>query len=426
MGQKNNASATTSATGVPKWMKPGTGAYNAQNSFLRAAPIGAVNSVIKNGGMTQAGNQAIKTLQGLGSSNANMNAAGDVFRGMANGQGASGTARYEQLYNAAGQPGAAEKYLTGTAQGQYLNSNPYIEDMISAGASDVANSVTGQFAAGGRYGSTANQGAIADSVSQYGNQLRNSNYQAERDRMMSAAGALEGAQNTGFAQQAGLAQNITGVEQANAGLQQAGASALGTLGQQQMSNAQNNATGAANVAQQGMGNLFSAIGALPTVQANKLYDANAQGAVGSQIDNRTQQALMDKIKQLGALDMQDWSAIGALLGAGQQSAGSYGTQTGTQTTSGGGNIFGALGGIGSLFSGIGGLFSDRRLKRHIAHVGEEKGFPIYEFSYKGRPDRRFRGVMAQDVMETRPDAVRTYGGVLVVDYDAIGVKMTEV
>lgn len=69
--------------------------------------------------------------------------------------------------------------------------------------------------------------------------------------------------------------------------------------------------------------------------------------------------------------------------------------------------------------------SDRRLKREIRRIGvSPSGLPIYSFRYVwGGPT--FVGVMAQDLLATRPDAViESEGGYLMVDYDKIDVKMT--
>ncbi|MEX3015098.1 tail fiber domain-containing protein [Gymnodinialimonas hymeniacidonis] len=68
--------------------------------------------------------------------------------------------------------------------------------------------------------------------------------------------------------------------------------------------------------------------------------------------------------------------------------------------------------------------SDERLKEDIVRIGTtEAGFGIYEWSYIGS-DQRFRGVMAQEVMQYRPDAVTPMlGGYLAVNYDALGLTM---
>lgn len=82
---------------------------------------------------------------------------------------------------------------------------------------------------------------------------------------------------------------------------------------------------------------------------------------------------------------------------------------------------GGMGGAGGMM----GSSSDRRLKENIKKVGEDKGFNIYEFNYIGRPEK-YRGVMAQEVIKTRPDAVINHDGFLRVFYDKIGLKMEAV
>ena len=76
---------------------------------------------------------------------------------------------------------------------------------------------------------------------------------------------------------------------------------------------------------------------------------------------------------------------------------------------------------------FGGSASDRNLKDNIKQVGiSPKGYKIYEFSYKGA-NRRFRGVMAQDVVKKNPMAVGIAStnnlNFLTVDYSQIDVDM---
>ena len=86
---------------------------------------------------------------------------------------------------------------------------------------------------------------------------------------------------------------------------------------------------------------------------------------------------------------------------------------------------------GSLFglagAGLSAYFSDIRLKYDISTVGAENGFPIYTFRYKGDPMAvQYRGVMAQDVMETRPDAIIPVGNYMGVDYGKLGIHFGKV
>jgi hypothetical protein len=71
--------------------------------------------------------------------------------------------------------------------------------------------------------------------------------------------------------------------------------------------------------------------------------------------------------------------------------------------------------------------SDARLKTNITPIGHAaNGLPLYEFSYIG-DTRRYRGVMAQDVILHTPEAVVTLpNGYLGVNYGMLGLKMTRI
>ena len=75
--------------------------------------------------------------------------------------------------------------------------------------------------------------------------------------------------------------------------------------------------------------------------------------------------------------------------------------------------------IGASFATI----SDKRLKENIKQVGvSPQGYKIYEFNYIGG-DVRFRGAMAQDVLQKNPMAVGIDQNHLTVDYRKIDVAM---
>ena len=80
--------------------------------------------------------------------------------------------------------------------------------------------------------------------------------------------------------------------------------------------------------------------------------------------------------------------------------------------------------IASQVAGIYGAFtSDIKLKENIEEVGvSPDGYKIYEFNYKGFKDR-WRGAMAQDVVNKNPMAVGIQDNYLTVDYSKIDINM---
>lgn len=81
-----------------------------------------------------------------------------------------------------------------------------------------------------------------------------------------------------------------------------------------------------------------------------------------------------------------------------------------------GGMFGSLIGAGGTLGGAW-ILSDERAKENIREIGEtHDGQPLYFYNYKGDPTPRI-GLMAQDVMEDKPEAVVPMGAFLGVDYD---------
>ena len=86
--------------------------------------------------------------------------------------------------------------------------------------------------------------------------------------------------------------------------------------------------------------------------------------------------------------------------------------------------------------GIAGLgmynaMSDIRTKTNIVPVGRLKnGLTQYEFNYRpdfGDPNIRYRGVMAQEVEQIKPEAVGVLpNGYKYVNYEMIGTRMEAV
>jgi hypothetical protein len=78
-------------------------------------------------------------------------------------------------------------------------------------------------------------------------------------------------------------------------------------------------------------------------------------------------------------------------------------------------LFG-LGGSGLMAGGM--ALSDRRLKTNVVRIGTHPlGIGLYEYDIQGA---RTRGVMADEVLTVRPEAVhRHHSGYLMVDYGGL-------
>lgn len=169
-------------------------------------------------------------------------------------------------------------------------------------------------------------------------------------------------------------------------------------------------------------NQLAATQQLDSANSNLYRDklAGNQAVIGAgQLQDANKQAqLTADFTKWQSEDMAPWTRLGLLQSAAAGAAGNYGTNTQTQS-----QPFNAMQGIGAL----GSLFtkSDARLKENIVPVGVSHGLTVYEWNYVGG-DQLFRGVMAQDVIETHPEAVTIQDGFFAVDYGRLGLRMERV
>ena len=128
-----------------------------------------------------------------------------------------------------------------------------------------------------------------------------------------------------------------------------------------------------------------------------------------------------------------YGAAGTMAGQmGSNAAGMYGAmgsyKNGADNAAANANPMGALLGAGAQLGAASIKYSDRRLKQDIELVGrdERTGLNLYEFAYKDMPHERWRGVMADEVLQVMPSAVHTNAqGFMSVDYAALGLEMTK-
>lgn len=76
--------------------------------------------------------------------------------------------------------------------------------------------------------------------------------------------------------------------------------------------------------------------------------------------------------------------------------------------------------MGGLFKLAGSIISDVRLKTDLELVGEQNGFGLYAFRYLwDEPGTERIGHIAQEVLQSRPDAVENMNGIYAVNYAAL-------
>jgi hypothetical protein len=121
--------------------------------------------------------------------------------------------------------------------------------------------------------------------------------------------------------------------------------------------------------------------------------------------------LANTLRKMGLLQgaINDWEGMDMARGDGQQ------------------QMYGDLVGSGVQIGTAALKASDIRFKENIVEVGVSKeGIPVVEFNYNNIPDKRYRGVIAQDVEKVKPEAVKEKDGYKYVDYNQLSVRFEEV
>lgn len=83
----------------------------------------------------------------------------------------------------------AQSLAYNTMAGDYLNNNPYLDNIYQQGAEKISGDINATFSGAGRTGSGAHTGQLADSMGDLYNNIYGGNYQQERDRQMQTMGA---------------------------------------------------------------------------------------------------------------------------------------------------------------------------------------------------------------------------------------------
>lgn len=172
------------------------------------------------------------------------------------------------------------------------------------------------------------------------------------------------------------------------------AKALLTYNQDMGSNEYNNSYNRFNIDQDNLFNRLAALSGFGQTASGQIANAGSQYAAGGTDLYTGMGNAITSARLAGKANNQ--SMFGSLLGAGAQLGAAY-------------------------------LMSDRRLKENIIHLGERNGHKVYQFNYIAIPDKIFIGAMAQDILETMPEAVlKDSEGNYMVNYDMLGFPMVEV
>ncbi len=261
-------------------------------------------------------------------------------------------------------PEATQNALQQTAQGDYLQGNPYLDQQYGRAAQqvtdtfnrDISPGIAAQFSKAGRVGSDAQgdvlqnaAGQVSDSLAGLSNDIYGGNYQRERDRQLNAAYQLG---NLTQAQQS-LGSNVFNQLQGNQ-LAAAGIDA-GVYGQQL-----------------GQQNVF---GGLANALANQDYmDIEQIKRVGEHYDQRSQQELDARRAQFNQEQAMKQQALRDYIAA-ARGHGVTSSSTTSGTASGpparrGSPLTGAIGGglagyaaggpVGAVLGGVGGILGGGR------------------------------------------------------------------
>ena len=175
------------------------------------------------------------------------------------------------------------------------------------------------------------------------------------------------------------------------------------------------------------------------------YDPSTVKALTDYNSNMADQTFGDAYNRYNNDQNSIFNRLAAVSGIGQTANGQL-VQQGQNYANQAGNIYGQMGnaitaantanasqpsmfdsllGAGVQLGGAAIMRSDIRLKENIVPDGVENGYKMYKFNYINIPEKTYRGVMAQDIEKIKPEAVIESEGYKKVNYDLLGIQMTE-
>lgn len=259
---------------------------------------------------------------------------------------------------------AAQGQTVATLQGGYFD-NPWLSQAIDYATAPVEAAVNSAFSSAGRYGSGSQVDQLSRNIGEISSNMAFQNYNNERNRQMQAASMA------------------------------------------------------------------------PTLANQDYLDITQAGASGSALDAYNQAVLNADVERWNYGQDADWRRtqdfLATVMGSAPTGSTSVSRTTpnafssalgGAMGLAGIGNMLGLFGGSAAggsaLASALAGasMFSDERLKYDIEEVGKlHNGLPLYTYHYIDEPadTPKHFGVMAQEALEVKPEAVGMLHGFLTVN-----------
>ena len=320
-----------------------------------------------------------------------------------------------QASTLAGSNNPAMDMLQRTANGDFLNSNPYLNQAIAnANAplieqfkTQISPGIDSKAALAGRTGSGAAsfmrnnaENTLANAMAKNASDIAYQDYSNERSNMLNAQNSIGNFYNTDVGNQISANNALAGTAAQQQGLRTDAANS-----QANMENARaNTQLGAAGMAE--------------GLRGLDYYDADKLAGVGASQDAWANMQKQADIAKWDYQQNQPFNNIANMLN--MANGGGYNNQTTPVYSNTGAQVLGGLTSILGLF------MSDIRSKRILRRVGETpNGIPMYQFVYINDPEEKiYVGPIAQEMQQIKPDSVIEIDGTLYVDSDTFTEEPT--
>ncbi len=299
--------------------------------------------------------------------------------------------------------------LEGIAGG---STNPLLQQQIDDAIGGAVDSISSQYALGGRLGSDSFADSLGAGITGAAAPILAQNLQQDRANQLNAAQSLLSAQQADLGRDATLANQLTAASEADARARLAAIGAApGLLG-----------------ADQALISQAAQLGGLSRGVSQAGLDATAaQANQQNVLDQNKINALLSAAGMGGGLFGQTSTETGGGPSSLNQGLGGALAGAGLAQTIGSAAFTPAMGALGGGGLGLLGFLSDRRLKKDIKQIGTHaNGLAMYSWQWNDEAQSRgfdiypTEGFMAQEAREVYPQHVHVHpSGYLMLDYASL-------